>query len=157
MTILIWNSCFCQTHFIGQHERQDSKILFNADTTFKFSYSVDTYRGWTKGTWSVKNNKIYLTPIPVYDTISLTDISGSIRDSLTLSKDEIPSRINNQGKRTINVFQVEQNPGLCPTKLLNKGDKLIIIKNGKRRTKKINNGYYIDAFDPWYKKTKVSN
>ena len=157
LTILIWNTCFSQTDLLGEYKRQDSKIWLNSDTTFKFFYSVDTYRGWAKGTWRIEGRRILLTPIPIYDTLSLADTNGITRDSLVLSKDEISTRIVNDGRRTISVFQFEQDFKLCPTTLLYKSDKLFILKNGKRQTKKINNGYYIAAFDPWYTKTKAIN
>jgi hypothetical protein len=154
LILFIWNSSFSQIDFLGEYERQDSKIWLNPDTTFKFFYSVDTYRSWAKGTWQIKKNKIYFNVIPIYDTISLTKKDGVIKDSLILSNDEQSSRNINDGSRTISVFNFEQNFKLCPTTLLYKSDKLFVVKNGKRQTRKINNGYYINPFDPWYIKTK---
>ena len=154
LTLLFYNSSFTQSQVSGEYQRQDSKITLNSDSTFKFFYSVDTYRGWVKGFWSINKRKIYLTPIPVYDTITLVDQKGKTRDSLTLSKDQVPSRLNITENRTANIFQVEQSFNLCPTTLLLTNGKLFILKNGKRQKKKINNSYYIKAFDPWYTRRK---
>jgi len=156
LTILIWYSCFSQSELFGLYERQDSKIWLNANYTFKFLYSVDMYRAWAKGTWSINGNKIYLKAIPVYDTITLTGINGNLNDSLIYSKDEMPARINDDGKRAWSLLQYEQNLVLCPTLLFQKRNKLFVLENGKRQTRKIRNGYYVEPFDPWYTKVGVS-
>ncbi len=142
---------FSQDTLTGCYSRQDGKIWLNDDSTFKFWYSFDTYRGWAIGNWTSSGRKITLKPIPVYDTIAIIDKNGNSKDSLILSQDYTPSRIiNDPNTRSISVFQYEQNFKHCPASMLYKKNKLYILKNGKPQKKKIGNGYYIDPFVPWY-------
>jgi hypothetical protein len=120
-----WNVCFSQSGVAGLYQRQDSKIWLNHDSTFRFFYSVDTYRGWTKGTWSIKGTKIKLTPVPVYDTLTLIDANNRTKDSLIISRDETSTRLNNTTNRRVNIFQVEQNFKLCPATLAYKKRKTV--------------------------------
>jgi hypothetical protein len=109
-------------------------------------------RIWAKGVWIIHKKKIFLTPIPVYDTISIDLKNGKTKDSLTLSIDEISSRIYPKINREISVFEVSQSLTICPLIMQYKKGNLYVIKNGKKQKKKINNGYYIKAFNPWYTK-----
>ncbi|MBS1757407.1 MAG: hypothetical protein JSU03_09030 [Bacteroidetes bacterium] len=135
----------------GCYGRQDSQIRLNIDSTFSFFYAVDTYRGWVKGRWELKRKKIILKPKLIYDTIT-TKKGDLIVDSLILSRDYTSDRITQPNKKTNYIFQYEQNVNLCPQLLEYKGHILYIIKNKKRQKKKIDNGYYREAFSPWYTK-----
>ncbi|MEO5945962.1 MAG: hypothetical protein ABIP79_04040 [Chitinophagaceae bacterium] len=141
---------FSQSNIIGHYKRLDSKIWINADSTFKFWYSVDTYRGWAMGKWKTNGKKIFLTAIPIYDTISVNKDNLYSSDSIFLSQDFNSERIIPSNTKSINIFKFEQNFKLCPDILLYKKGTLFIIKKGKKEKKKINNGYYIKPFNPWY-------
>ncbi|MFT3911476.1 MAG: hypothetical protein QM737_18780 [Ferruginibacter sp.] len=134
------------------YSRQDSKIWLNADSSFKYFYSVDTYRAWVVGKWTIKGKKIILKSIPVYDTLVSINNLTNRGDSLFLSRDEKSERVVEIPKRTNIGFTYEQNQKMCPTILILRNNKLYVVKNGKRQKKKIDNGYYIDSFDPWYTK-----
>ncbi|HEX7692230.1 MAG TPA: hypothetical protein VF408_07560 [Sediminibacterium sp.] len=151
LSMFAWSLCFSQHKIAGQYRRQDSRILLNEDSTFRFFHSVDTYRGWAKGAWHiVRGNTISLTPVPVYDTMTMVDANGDPRDSIFLSEDENATRKKKTRMRVMRVFQYEQNFELCPTTLLYKKGRLYVIQHGRRQKKKIRNGYYIEPFVPWY-------
>jgi len=144
-----------QNILIGCYSRLDSKICINSDSSFKFYYSVDTYRSWSKGIWTLKDRKIALKIIPVYDTLVILKDSSMSKDSLILSRDEKSERItNDKNKREFYIWTVEQNEGLCTNKLFYKKGKLFVVKHGKLQKKKIDNGFYIKPFAPWYVKTR---
>jgi hypothetical protein len=148
-----FKSAIGQSSIIGCYGRQDSQIKLNADSTFFFFHAVDTYRGWLKGTWTLKRKKIVLTPKLVYDTI--TSKNGDLTvDSLILSRDYTSDRMFQTNNRVRYLFQYEQSEKLCPKLLKYKGDVLYAIKNKKLQKKKINNGYYIEPFNPWYTKNQ---
>lgn len=137
-------------HLAGLYIRQDSKIQLNPDSTFRFFYSVDMYRGWAIGRWTAKRKRIILKTIPIYDTLRITNELLQTRDTLILSKDEKSDKIKEMNNELGYVFRLEQNQALCPTLMVYKNKKLYVIKNGKRQKKNIKNGYYIEPFKPWY-------
>lgn len=151
--LISFKSAIGQNSIRGCYGRQDSQIQLNADSTFFFFYAVDTYRGWLKGTWILKRHKVILTPKVVYDTVTLKNESLTV-DSLILSRDYTSERIVQTDKKVVHVFQYEQNEQLCPKLLKCKGDILYVIEKKRIRKKKIKNGYYIEAFNPWYTKNQ---
>ncbi len=150
--ISLLNFAYSQQNVAGLYSRMDSKIWLNKDSTFKYFYSVDTYRGWAKGKWESNGNKILLTPLPIYDTISVVIGLGMKKDSLILSRDYTPSRID-ETQKVMYLFDFEQNFKLCPKVLMLKKRKLYVVENGKLLKNRIQNGYYIDDFDPWFIKS----
>lgn len=147
------NSIIGQNLIIGCYGRQDSQIKINEDSSFFFFYAVDTYRGWLKGTWELKRKRIILSPKLIYDTISYQKGNMTI-DSLILSRNYDSERILQTNKKAYYIFQYEQNEKLCPRLLKYKNEKLYVIKNRRVQKKKIEHGYYIEAFNPWYTKNK---
>ncbi len=138
----------------GYYTRLDSKIWINGDSTFRFFYSVDTDRKWCKGRWVLKGKRIFFKMIPVYDTLVISSDSLNPKDSLVLSRDEKPEKINVDPCKSGCIFKVEQNEELCPKKMYYKKDRLYVLKNNKKLKKKIDNGYYIEPFEPWYTRSK---
>jgi len=70
-----------------------SKLQLNEDSCFEYEFAFDTIHLWANGKWSLRNNIIYFTTIPVYDTVEVTNSKGFKKDSLVLS-------INNKPERT---------------------------------------------------------
>ena len=151
--IISFQSAVGQNSVIGCYGREDSQVRIDADSTFFFSYAVDTYRGWLKGKWALKGKKLILMPQIIYDTITIKKGDLTI-DSLILSKDYTSERILQTNNRVIHIFEYEQNEKLCPKLLKHKDNTLYIIKNKKIQKKKIKNGYYIKPFNPWFTKNQ---
>lgn len=153
LLIISFKSTTAQDSIIGCYGRQDSQIELKADSTFFFFHAVDTYRGWVKGLWQVNGKQIIIVPKLVYDTISLKRGAMTV-DSLILSRDYTSERLTQISDRAVYVFQYEQNEKLCPKLLEYEDNILYIIKNKKRQKEKIQGGYYIHPFNPWYIKNQ---
>jgi hypothetical protein len=54
-----------------------SKIEFRSDSTFLHTYRFDMISSWSSGKWSVKNDTVFLTMIPVYDTVKVFNKNGA--------------------------------------------------------------------------------
>ena len=151
--LILFKSAIGQNSVIGCYGRQDSQIKLNADSTFSFFYAVDTYRGWLKGTWALKRQKVILTSKVVYDSM-IVRRGGRTVDSLILSRDYTPDRIIQTDKKVVYVFEYEQNVQLCPKSLKWKGDIMYVIEKKSLQKKKIKNGYHIEPFNPWFTKNQ---
>jgi hypothetical protein len=92
--------------------------------------------------------------IPIYDTLTIYKDSIHYKDSLILSIDERSDRLDINPDRRFAVFQYEQTKKLYPKELFYKKGRLYVIVDGKRKKRKITNGYYIYPFVPWYIKQK---
>lgn len=112
------------------------------------------YVSWSKGTWTAKGNTIYFKPIPIYDTLVIYDSLMIPKDSLMLSSDEKPERLRVGGPKTFSLWDVKQNGMKCPRKVVYRKERLYLIKNDRLQKKKIDNGFYINPFEPWYTKLK---
>ena len=69
------------------------KLDIKPDSTFEYRYRFHLYSTWTKGVWSVTNDTIYFKWIPVYDTLRIAGKDGEYKDSLFLSLDTRPERV----------------------------------------------------------------
>ncbi|WP_026713864.1 hypothetical protein [Flavobacterium daejeonense] len=141
-----------QSEVIGKYKRFGDDITLNSDYTYEYNYYFDTYSGWSKGNWKMKNDTIYLYPILIYDTLR---IPGK-KDSLILSSTKKPNLIvsknlneiywpESSGEQTGNIFK----------KLFYKKGKLFQIdKNGKLKIKKERKPYYRveEYYNPWFEK-----
>lgn len=54
-----------------------SKIELRSDSTFLYTYRFDMISTWSSGKWSVKNDTMFLTMIPVYDTVKVYNKNGA--------------------------------------------------------------------------------
>ena len=129
------------------------EIQLNADSTFEYNWYHDLYGRWTKGTWILKGDTVYLYIVPMYDTLSITKSNGMAADTLILSQYSIPRRITPQQLAEVTLGSVAQNGTWLPDKLVFKENKLYEVKNGKLVTDKrvvIKKG---SESDPWYFKS----
>ena len=147
----------CQNIYVGCYERLDSKISINADSTFRFFYSVDTYRAWARGKWNLRGRKIVLSFIPIYDTTFSKIDASFLQDSLVLSRDYQSDRLMQKKDEIKYIFSYGQNSKMCPKMMIYRNGKLYIIEHGKRQKKKIRNGFYIKPFDSFYQRVKCAD
>ena len=94
ITLIIAQTSFTQPKIVGKYQnRQFPTVLeFFTDSTYE---SKTTYGKvlWNVGSWSFKNDTIFLKPTFIYDTLSL-HTNGILKDSLVLSDDKYSTRFN---------------------------------------------------------------
>jgi hypothetical protein len=124
-----------------------SEIEFNPDSSFHYLWRFDLQASWTRGTYTVRHDTIYLTTIPVYDTVQVNH-GNQLADSLVLSAEGHPKRVSLSERAAFCC--VSQN-SLPSPKLLyyRKGRLYEIDKQGKLIRKK-RRGWGKKKFDPWY-------
>jgi hypothetical protein len=145
---------FSQKNFAGLYEDHFySSIQFNTDSTFKYKWSFDLSSSWSNGVWSIKKNKIYLTIVPIYDTINIETEFGK-KDSLILSRNEISER----KKATLLDFisTYGQSIKKVPDVLKLKRGKLFLFKKGKLDKSKIRRNWSSEFFRTYYLKKENS-
>ena len=133
------------------HTYFGSMLEIHTDSTFKYSFHLDTESSWVNGTWKVKKDTIYFTMIPIYDTITFRDNSQTLRiDSLVLSLDLISERITS--KERVNMFLTSygQNRHSFPNKLFYKKNKLFYISNGKLVKGRTKGFWTHKKYPTWY-------
>lgn len=135
--LLILNNALIAQNKIAWHYRDyfGSRLELNADNSFLYTWSFDLTVLWTKGRWELKDDTIYLHPIPVYDTVGIRPANGSISDTLVLSSNDIPERFTPTTFSTAPLSSGAQNIRNYPEKLLLKKGRLYRIKNGSIVTK----------------------
>jgi hypothetical protein len=126
-------------------------LLLNPDFTFVYKWHFDLSSSWSKGNWKIKNDTIYFTVVPIYDTLR---IDGK-EDSLILSETEKPLLITDV--KNYNAFRDlstgGQNKREINSKLFFRKDKLYHInKSGKLITKKVRSVLTSEKFNPWFTK-----
>ncbi len=136
---------------IGKYQNYfGSHIQINEDSTFSYSWHFDLMSSWSKGRWSIKNDTLYLKTIPIYDTLSYTDKTGKMVDSLVLSDDDKPERVTTPN--FIGMLSAGgQNRQACPDKLFYDGEKLFgITKQGRLIKEKLMGFWSKQKWVPWY-------
>jgi hypothetical protein len=155
-TLLILNSLvlFSQEAVIG-HYRDffGSRLYLNADSTFKYTWNFDMLSSWTKGTWTIRQDTVYLNMVPLYDTVGVRKLDGSEHDSLILSTDESPERITQIQLAGTMLAGGGQNRQAYPEKLVFKKDRLYKLRNGRLETQKQKGIGSGRKWDPWYFKS----
>jgi hypothetical protein len=144
-------SLFAQGKVIGRYRDYfGSRIQLNADNTFEYTWRFDLSASWTKGTWKLTGDTVYLHMIPTYDTLSQTNASGIATDTLILSTDEVPERFAPVEFAAMLLSSGGQNRMSYPAKLVFKRGRLYKLRNGKLVTKKekwLGTG---KKWNPWY-------
>lgn len=124
-----------------------NEIILNDDLTFKYKWHFGSAGGWTNGTWELRKNTIYFTPVLVYDTLSIQ--SG---DTLVLSGDEKSERVNIIEWAEYALSSWGQNRRHPPKKLFYKKKRLFhISENGTLEKKKVKN-MLGQKCNTWYNK-----
>jgi len=138
-TILLLIFALNQTISFGQVKIESKyynmfgeQIEFYNDSTYKHTWHFDLASSWTNGKWKFSNDTIYLTPIFVIDTLSISIPNKNIsKDSLVLSSDEKQERIENEEYVTSLISGGGQYRRQPLDKLLLKNGKLYqILDNG---------------------------
>ena len=147
---------FAQDKIVGHYaDYFGHSITINADGNFKYFYHFDMVSFWTKGIWTLQNDTVFLTAIPIYDTLRYMDRDKITKDSLTLAVDEKPQI--RSFSITGAIYSGSQDINDYPQKLLFKNNRLYSIdKKGKLITKKEKALWTGKKYRPWFNKTNVA-
>jgi len=129
------------------------KIIFYEDSTFKYTWNFDLMGSWTKGKWKVQDKKLLLEIIPIYDTLIYLDANQSLVRSLTLSDNEKPEMISAHDHLIHILTSGGQNTYLPNNLFQIKGNRLIIIKNGRPEIQKVRS-LTTDKYHTWFVKNE---
>lgn len=147
------SNLFAQDKIIGHYRDYfGSRLQLNSDSTFKYTWNFDLSASWTKGTWIVENDTVYLQMTPIYDTISKTN-NGSAVDQLVLSDDEASERLTQQQFIGQGLLSGGQNKTPYPEKLFYKKGRLYGIKDGRFVKKKHRGIWTKKKYPPWFFKS----
>ena len=130
-----------------------SRFYLNVDGTFKYTWNFDLASSWTKGTWVLRRDTVYLKMVPTYDTVSISKPNDSTVDSLILSEDEVSERLTQLQFAGMLLSGGGQNRQGYPEKLVVKKGRLYKIQNGKIVTRKQKGFWSSKKWDPWYFKS----
>ncbi len=121
-----------------------NKLHFNRDSTFLHEFHFDLVYSWASGKYGVRNDTVYLTVIPVFDTIRYKNTTTDlITDSLVLSTfqtsnigfDSADTYDNGIRKRIYIGDMKLQNTFPVPDRLLYRKRKLLVIKHDGKLSK----------------------
>lgn len=127
-----------------------SKLKINPDSTFLYSWDFDLASSWSKGKWEVKNDTVYFSVIPVFDTLRI----ARKKDSLILSANQVAELITDTDSPvTALISSGGQNRHQMSPKLYYKGDRLYEIgKHGKPITGKHKAFWTDKKYGTWFVK-----
>jgi hypothetical protein len=144
-------SLHAQNNIVGVYKDYfGNQIKFNDDSTFNHTWHFDLASSWTNGTWRVDHDTIFLTMVPIYDTLKIGDINkGKIKDSLVLSQDAKADVIDDQIAALLSSGgQHRQN---YPDKLFYEKEKLFRITPDGKIFRENQKGNWSDNMYPsWY-------
>jgi hypothetical protein len=147
-------SLFAQDKVIGRYRDYfGNRIQFNADKTFKYTWNFDMAASWTKGTWILTDDTVYLQMAPTYDTLSQAKPNNILSDTLILSTDEIPERVTQAEFAGMFLSGGGQNRRNYPDKLLFRKGRLYKVQNRKLVTKKQKGFGTGKKWNPWFFKS----
>ena len=142
-------SATAQEFPVGEYRNYfSSAFIFKADYTYMYSYHFDLSSSWSSGKWKYSNDTLYLTNIPIYDTLitydtTYWDISSEpysikIDTSLVLSSDTIIGRIPSDIHVLNSISGGGQNRFTHPEILVFKKARLYELnENGSLKSKKV--------------------
>lgn len=146
---------FAQDKIFGRYRDYfGSRIQLNEDNTFKYTWNFDMSASWTKGTWTLRGDTVYIYMVPTYDTLSQTTSNDILSDTLILSTDEVPERFTQTQFAAMLLSSGGQNRMPYPDKLLFKKGRLYKIQNGKLVMKKQKGLWTSKKWDPWFFKSE---
>jgi len=98
------------------------------DSTFRLEWKFDLVKTWAIGQWTYSNDIVYLKFNDIYDTLTRTGKP----DSLVLSNDENPNRIN---KEEFAIYQIssggQKHVGITDRLTLKRKRLYLTDKNGR--------------------------
>jgi hypothetical protein len=147
-----------QKNIVGKYrDHFGNSLQLNADNTFEYTWSFDMSGSWTKGTWTLTDDTVYFQMVPIYDTLSQTNVNDIISDTLILSTDRIPERFTQKEFAAMLLSSGGQNRMAYPDKLLFRKGRLYKMQDGKLVLKK-RRGFWSGKkgkkWVPWYFKTE---
>lgn len=153
--LLLFTSFKSEEYIIGKYnDFLGNSIELKSDSTYYFSFRFDLNYSWTSGTYSVKNDTVFLKAITVFDTIMP---NNNIYTPYTLvrSVDEI-SEVMNQKEYDLSLnTNAQQNLYDSPTKLYKKKNRLYLVYGKgevlKNKQKKFGTR---KKYPPYYKKVE---
>lgn len=143
-----------QDNYAGEYYNYfGSKLKLNSDSTFEKTWQFDLASNWTKGTWKVSNDTIYINIKPVYDTLKHVRNGESIADSLVLSLDDKAELISAEEYAVSLITGGGQSINSVPERLYYSRKRLIAIdEKGKLKKKKVRGILTKRKHVPWYTK-----
>lgn len=154
LVVLISEISFGQDKYVGLYnDRFSENIELKTDSTFIHHYRFDLASSWTIGKWKVHNDTIFLNTKLLMDTLQTRNSENKIiRDSLVISADLKPNRIEKVEHLSYLLSSGGQNKVKPPEKMLWKRKKIYrITKEGKVEKIKIVNG---DKYKTYFRKQK---
>jgi len=132
-----------QNKFAGYYEDYfGSSIKINGDSTFNYKWSFDIASSWSNGTWKVIDNTIYLTLVPVFDTLTYKDEKrNTIIDTLVPAMTEKPRKITAEDFRVEELCSGGQNKVKAPQKLCYRKGKLMGFTKREKLNRKRMRGF----------------
>ena len=133
LILLMTIMCFGQDKIIGIYsDRFSESIELKADSTFIHNYRFDLSSSWTVGKWKFSNDTLYLKTELVLDTLYTITVENKItKDSLVLSSDLKPNRIDIQEYALNSISGGGQNRVKPPNKLYYKRKRLYRINENR--------------------------
>lgn len=143
---------FAQDKYAGEYYNYfGSKLKLNSDSTFEQTWHFDLASNWTKGTWKVSNDTIYINIKPVYDTLKLVRNGENVADSLVLSLDDKAESISAEEYAVSLITGGGQSINSVPERLYYSRKRLIAVdENGKLKKRKTKGILAKRKYVPWY-------
>ena len=153
--LVIFFSNLCAQNGVVGHYRNyfGGDLYIESDSTFKYTWHFDLVGSWSQGKWTRTKDTLYFVMIPVYDSVMFYLDGGRTVDSLVLSDDEKPERIN----LNMNALPARrQNMEPYPAKMVFKQNRLYEInKKGKLVKKQIHGFGSKKKWPPWFERVKT--
>ena len=146
--IMLRLPAIAQQGFAGHYQDHfGNEIKLNLDSSFHYLWSFDLVASWTNGTYMVSHDTVYLTIIPVYDTVQVSH-GDQLVDSLVLSAEGRPKRTS-LSERTA-FCCVSQNSRPSPKVLYYRKSRLYEIDKQGKLIRKKRRAWNKKKFVPWY-------
>ena len=142
-----------QKNYTGYYKNYfGNSIELKNESTFKFTWKFDCSGSWTIGSWAVKNDTIYFTAKPIYDTLKqFNQETNSQIDTLVLSLDEKSNRITSVEFAINEITSGGQNKYQMPSSLFFRNERLYEIGNYGRLIKKKRKEFWSNKkYNSWY-------
>ena len=155
LILLISNLTFGQNKYVGIYNNQFlESIELKSDSSFTHKWRFDLVSSWTNGKWKIINDTIYFKTELVMDTIQIRNSENKVvRDSLVLSIDQKPNRIELDEFQISLISSGSQNHYKPPQKLYWKKNRLYRIKlNGTLDLRRIKGFWTNKKYKTYYRK-----
>ena len=106
------------------YDRFGNKLELRADSTFSHSWQIDLASSWSQGSWTARNDTVFITIVPVFDTLKTSSKYIGTVDSLVLSADKSSDMISMETYAMNSIASGGQNRERPPLKLYYKRERL---------------------------------